>query len=96
MNKFLERFFPSLIRMYRAEGYENAVKDILILRDKVCFGEIVIDGDNSLVTNMTALGGKVGIKTTGDNPSITQCITTHCDVGMSYDLPDTVTEEQNG
>ena len=48
---------PSTYRAIRGEGYQAAIKDILVFKDKIYTGPVTLIGNGQSLTNTTCLGG---------------------------------------
>ena len=63
MLEFIIRYlFPSTHRAIRGEGYQAAIKDILVFKDKIYTETVTLFGDGQSISNLTCLGSKCAIK----------------------------------
>ena len=62
MIKVICFLFPSVVSALRGEGYQNAIKDILVFKDKIYTGPVTLTGDYANITNCTFLGNEYGLK----------------------------------
>lgn len=61
MRNFIKSFFPSVYNAIRAEGYEAAIKDILVFKDKIYTGSVTLETGTALIQNCTFLGSEKGL-----------------------------------
>ena len=62
MIEFIIRYLcPSTHRAIRGEGYEAAIRDILVFKDKIYTQPLTIVGDNQHVENITCLSNEHGL-----------------------------------
>ena len=61
----VRHLFPSVARSFIGEGYEKAIKDILVFKDKIYTEPVTMYGNNQVLTNVTCLGNEYGIKIVG-------------------------------
>jgi len=54
--------FPSVVSALRGEGYQNAIKDILVFKDKIYTGPVTLLSDDANISNCTFLGNEYGLK----------------------------------
>jgi hypothetical protein len=62
MKWLIENLFPAVAVALRGEGYQQAIADILIFKDKIYSGNVTLHGDQKEVTNCTFLGNDIGLK----------------------------------
>ena len=62
MINLLRKLFPTATAALRGEGYQAAIKDILVSKDKIYTGPVTLPGNKKTVKNCTFLGGTVGLK----------------------------------
>ena len=68
MTEFIIRYlFPSTHRAIRGEGYQAAIKDILVFKDKIYADPVTLVGDNQTILNCTFLGSEFGVKIESPN-----------------------------
>ena len=68
MLEFIIRYlFPSTHRAIRGEGYQAAIKDILVFKDKIYTQPVTLVGDHKSIENCTFLGGEYGLKIVSPN-----------------------------
>lgn len=69
MKKILCWLFPSITQALHGEGYQEAIRDILVFKDKIYTGTVLLPGDQKTVTNCTFLGNEVGLTIVNGPPS---------------------------
>ena len=69
MKWLIEKIFPAVVSSFRGEGYQRAVENILVFKDKIYTGNITLPGDQKEITNCTFLGNKLGLKIVPQNSS---------------------------
>jgi hypothetical protein len=62
MKKLICLLFPSVATALRGEGYEAAIKDILVFKDKIYTGQVTLVGDGQTIASCTFLGNPVGLE----------------------------------
>ena len=63
MIEFIIRYLcPSTHRAIRGEGYEAAIRDILVFKDKIYTEPVTLVGDDQKIFNCTFLGVPYGVK----------------------------------
>ena len=58
--------FPSTTRAIYGEGYQSAIKDILVFKDKIYTGPVTFPGEQKEIKNCTFLGSEFGLKIVPD------------------------------
>ena len=66
MKWFIKYFFPSVAEALYGEGYQKAIKDILVFKDKIYTGTVTLPGEQKTITNCTFLGNECGLIITSD------------------------------
>ncbi len=54
--------FPTVAESLHREGYERAIKDILIFKDKIYTKPVTLRSKKTRIQNCTFLGNEVGLK----------------------------------
>ena len=58
MTEFIIRYLcPTTYRAIRGEGYQAAIKDILVFKDRIYTGPVTLIGNGQSLINTTCLGG---------------------------------------
>jgi len=57
----IEFLFPTVASSFRGDGYEKAIKHILVFKDKIYTGTVYLIGNEQTITNSTLLGNESGI-----------------------------------
>lgn len=60
--------FPVTYRAIRGEGYQAAIKDILVFKDKIYTEQVTLSGDYQSIGNVTCLGSKTAMKFVSPSP----------------------------
>lgn len=62
MKQFIEFVFPVTAGALRGDGYQAAIRDILVFKDKIYTGTVILPADAATITNCTFLGSDTAIK----------------------------------
>jgi hypothetical protein len=60
MITLIRRLFPSVAQALYGEGYQAAIKDILVFKDKIYTEPVTLVGDYQTIQNCTFLGSTAG------------------------------------
>ena len=67
MKKIIKILFKTTYEGIKDEGYKEAIKDILVFKDKIYTGNITLPGTEKVITNCTFLGNEYGLRITPES-----------------------------
>ena len=70
MEKFLRFIFRTTTTAIERAGYERAIKDILVFKDKIYTNPVTLLGDQKTLSNCTFLGNEFGLKIESLNSNV--------------------------